>query len=297
MKTVRIPVCLFCYNRFDEFQKTVIALLRNYQSKNVMLFVFSDGPKSESDKRKIQKIRGYVKKIEGFKSVTLFESKVNKGLASSIIEGVSSILDKYESVIVLEDDLITSPNFLDFMQQALKFYRNKEQVFSISGYSLDLPSLHGIEHDIYFGYRASSWGWGIWKDRWEKIEWNLDDNFSKLLSAKRFSRFLRGGSDLPLMLWKQKKGIIDSWAVRWCYHQSLNDMVTVFPSKSKIENIGFSEGATHSTTNRRFTTKLDNSNKREFYFPDDVYVDHSLSKEFKNKFSFWNRLMDRFPNR
>ena len=287
------PICLFTYNRLDETKRTVEAIRKNYLAAQSELFIFSDGPKDEKGNDKIQKVREYLKTIQGFRRITIKESKENKGLADSIINGVTQIISEYGKVIVLEDDLITSPNFLDFMNQALKFYEHKN-IYSISGYSLDLPSLMFYQKDFYLGYRASSWGWGTWKHLWDSVDWEVKgyDRFSR--SPKQQKRFMRGGSDMPRMLKKQMKGQIDSWAIRWCHDQFQKDMLTVFPSISKVRSIGFGENATHTRSPKRFRTSLDNGLQRDFQFDSSVQTNEKLTKEFRQKFSVINRLKDRF---
>ncbi|MWW25906.1 glycosyltransferase family protein [Algibacter lectus] len=287
-----VPICLFTYNRLDETILTINALKSNYLAEASDLYIFSDGGKNESASKKIEIVRKYLKTITGFKSITIFESETNKGLANSIITGVTKILDKHEKIIVLEDDLITSPNFLDFMNQSLNFYKNDANIFSISGYTFDLKSLP-IDKDFYFGYRASSWGWAIWKNRWEIIDWQASDyhEFSTNKTLKK--RFNRGGSDMSGMLRNQMESKIDSWAIRFCYHQFNQDLKTVFPNKSKVQSIGFSKEATHTSGTKRFITELDEGYKTVFKFEIFDEMNNTLVKEFQNKFSIKTRLLDK----
>ncbi|WP_200980051.1 glycosyltransferase [Echinicola sp. 20G] len=286
------PICLFTYNRLEETQKTVEALRANYLAGDSELYIFSDGWKSESGKEKVLGVRSYLKSIEGFKKVIIFESPQNQGLAKSIIGGVTKVLESHKRVIVLEDDLVTAPNFLNFMNQGLEFYEDDENVISVSGYTLDLPSLPG-RGDYYFGLRASSWGWGTWRNRWEQIDWEVSDyeDFVKSTSLKK--RFNRGGSDMCKMLSAQMNGRIDSWAIRFCYHQFKNGMVTVFPSSSKLYSVGFSSNATHTVETKRFETNLDQSNKKSYLFEKYQGVDDMLVKEFRMKFSIKARVLDK----
>lgn len=288
------PICLFTYNRPIETKQTIEALKKNRLASESELFIFSDGAKNENSSVKIHEVREYLSSVEGFKSVETFFSATNKGLANSIIDGVSLIIKKYGKVIVLEDDLVTSSNFLDFMNQALDFYTDKKEIFSISGYSMDLPSLQVYNKDFYMGVRASSWGWGTWLNRWQDVDWQVKDyntfkwNFIKQL------KFAKGGSDMPYMLRKQMNGSIDSWAIRWCYHQFKCNQFTVFPSKSKIISIGFGENATHTKKTKRFTTNKDEELKYDFSFDNNIIIDPKLISEFRAKFSFLQRLKDKF---
>lgn len=288
------PICLFTYNRLEETKKTLAALQQNNLAKESELFVFSDGWKNKVGKGKVIAVRKLLKDIRGFKKVTVFESETNKGLANSIINGVTQIIEQYEKVIVLEDDLVTSSNFLDFMNQALNFYEDNDKIFSISGFSMDLKSLKNYDKDFYLGYRASSWGWATWKYRWDKIDWEVEDYNNFKNSYKQKQLFKRGGNDLPRMLNNQIKGRIDSWAIRWCYQQFKNKQFTVFPKKSKVKSIGFGTDATHTQKTKRFHTILDNSLQKKFSFEEEVYLIDKLVKEHKSKFSIIMRILDRF---
>ncbi len=292
MQNKNSPICLFTFNRLDETIKTVEALKNNFSAPKHHLKIFSDGPRSSEESMKVQNVRNYIHTITGFRTIEIFESKENKGLATSVINGVSRVLESNESVIVLEDDLITSPNFLDFMQQALNFYRDDENVISISGFTMNLPSLPGSK-DYYFGYRASSWGWGTWKRNWQSIDWKISDynNFIKNNVTKK--AFKRGGSDLVRMLQNQMKGKIDSWAIRFCYNQFQNDQKTVFPTVSKVASIGFGKNATHTAGSTRFHSTLDTEHKRKFEFEKFASMNKSLVREFANKFSFNQILLEK----
>ncbi len=289
------PICLFTYNRLNETQQTIEALKSNNLAKQSSLYIFSDGAKDSVESRvKVNIVRTYLATITGFRKVEIISSNENNGLANSVIQGVNKVFEKYDEIIVLEDDLVTSPNFLDFMNQSLVFYKNHKNIFSVSGYTMDLPSLSNLKNDVYFGCRASSWGWATWKNRWEPIDWEVKDyaEFSKNRSQR--NKFLRGGSDMNRMLKKQMLGEIDSWAIRWCYHQFKKELYTVYPKISKLISTGFNENATHTKKTKRFTTILDTSNTNQFSFQNKDFVDRTMIKEFKAKFSILNRLKDRF---
>lgn len=287
------PIVLFTYNRLEELKRTCNYLQKNNLASQSDLYIFSDGPKNDADIKKTQKIRKYLETIDGFKKITITKHIHNKGLANTIIDGVSEVIHHYGKVIVLEDDLITSPNFLDFMNQALSFYENESEILSVSGYTLNLPSLPG-DKDFYFGYRASSWGWGCWKDRWEKVDWEVSDFEDFIENRSLRKKFNRGGSDMSKMLQSQQEGRNDSWAIRFCYHQYKHDLKTVFPTTSKVQSIGFSKEATHTVGIKRFNTPLDNGNQREFNFEKFQNMNEQLVKEFQNKFSIKTRAFDRF---
>lgn len=287
------PICLFTYNRLIETKHTVEALKNNFLASQSELFIFSDGPKNEFAIDKVNAVREFIKSINGFKKITVFESKINKGLANSIIDGVSKIILEYGKVIVLEDDLVTSPNFLDFMNQALNFYCDDNSVFSISGYTMNFKSLKKYNEDFYFGHRASSWGWATWQKKWQSVDWEVK-RFKDVDDSKKMQKaFNQGGSDMTSMLKAQMNGKIDSWAIRFCFQQFLNKQACVFPKISKVQSIGFSKDATHTVGARKFITILDNSEQRDFIFKKFIKYENKLVNEFKSKFSIQQRIMDK----
>ena len=288
------PICLFTYNRPDFTRQTIEALQKNFLAAKSNLIIFSDGSKNEASVSKVKLVREYLDSVTGFKTISIIKSDKNKGLANSIISGVSQIIETYGKVIVLEDDLITSPNFLNFVNQALEFYNDHERIFSISGYTMDLPSLENKINDYYLGYRASCWGWGTWKNRWETIDWEVKGYNKFKINPFQQVKFMRGGSDMPGMLKNQMKGRIDSWAIRWGYNQFQNDMLTVFPTKSKLLYIGFGEDATHTKKEtKRTDTSLDIGEQEIFVFDQNPLTNKVLIKEFRKKFSIINRLKDK----
>jgi hypothetical protein len=243
-----VPIVLFTYRRVPK--STIESLLQNKLSVNSDIFIYSDGYKNEIDKVDVLEVRQYLKTIVGFRNIFIIESKKNKGLANSIIGGISEIINKYGKVIVLEDDLIVSANFLEYMNEALEFNKDDERIWSISGYGPKLPCLEDYEKDLYLSPRGSSWGWASWKDRWDSVDWDVKD-FENLKNDKHIRKqFELGGDDMYKMLELQMLGKIDSWAIRWCFSQFLQNKYTVYPVKSKIVNDGFSDAkGTHNSGN------------------------------------------------
>jgi len=288
------PICLFVYCRLKETIQTVETLKLNCLSTESELFIFSEGAKNEADRDKVNAVREYIHTINGFENVTIYESDVNKGLANSIILGVTQIVNKYNKVIVLEDDLLLSTNFLSFMNQALNFYEEKKNIFSISGYSFDLKYPENYKYDVAFSIRASSWGWAIWKDRWVEIDWKLKNYSSFRWNILDKFFFNSGGSDLTHMLHRQMKGKIDSWAIRFTYHQYKHNYLDVFPTKSKVLNNGFNLESTHTKfKSHRFDTHLDFSEQCTFYFLENISIDKSIQKQFYKHYSYTGRLKDK----
>jgi hypothetical protein len=285
------PICLFTYNRLVETRLTIESLKCNYLAMDSELTIFSDGPKNIDSIKAVQDVRNYLKTITGFKKVSIIESLNNKGLARSVIDGVTVLLDNYSSVIVIEDDLLTSPNFLTYMNKGLDFYESNAEVWSVSGFSFPMDYPQGYEFDAAFGVRASSWGWATWADRWGKVDWDVSDYEVFIKDRKKQKEFNLGGSDLCKMLNDQMTGKINSWAIRFCYSQFKNKTFDVFPMISKVKNIGFSGEATHTTgMGGRFDTMLDETGGVDFEFPERVVVEPRVLSQFQKPFSIQTRI-------
>lgn len=241
------PIVLFAYKRFWHLKQTVDALSKNYQANESEIFIFSDGAKDVSDREKVEEVRKYLAEINGFGKIHLIFRPVHLGLANSIISGVSEIFKRYTKLIVVEDDLISSPNFLTFMNKTLEIYESDKRIFSVTGFTY--PNITGQTYGkpVYLGYRASSWGWGTWRDRWNKADWQVKDFEQFSNDYIEQEKFARGGEDLYGMLEYQMKGYIDSWAIRWCYAHYKNDAYCLYPTISKVKNIGLDRSGTHKT--------------------------------------------------
>ena len=291
------PILLFTYKKVAPVKKVVAALQKNFLAKHSELIIFSDGPRREADSEQVNEVRKFLETVKGFKSIKIHEAPNNMGLAKSIITGVTKVFEEKDRVIVLEDDLVTSHNFLNFMNQALNEYEFNLDVHSISGYTMPITTPKNYEYDSYCTMRASSWGWATWKDRWEAVDWEVKDypNFKKDSDQRR--KFNAMGSDLSSMLAQQMEGKISSWAIRWCYDQFKKKQLTVFPTISKVSNIGFGDGATHTKYNDdRFSTYLDKSEQLEFNFQEDVQLDDYFIKQFRSKYSLRTRAFYKLKN-
>ena len=280
------PVILFTYNRPEHTAKVLDALSENYLASISNLYVFCDGPKNDKVIEKNKRVRQIINAEKGkgrFKTVTIIESETNKGLAKSIIYGVTEVIRQYGRCIVLEDDLITSRYFLTFMNDALEFYKSNKAIWSITGFSFNLKSLAHYDHDVYLSYRANSHSWGTWIDRWNDVDWEVKDFEHLSHSPIEIYHFNKGGNDLYRMLRHQMHGERDSWAIRFCYSQSKHGMFAVYPKYSLVKNIGFDGTGTHCQKN----DSIDYSNFTqdiESIKLENVDLDKRLVREFKKMF-------------
>lgn len=242
------PVVLFAYNRPDHLARTLAALRANTLAPGTLLYVYSDGPKSPADASGVAQVRDLARSLDGFASVRLIEREANMGLARSVIAGVSEVLGEHGRAVVLEDDLVTSPRFLEYMNTALVHYRDDPKVMSVTGYTFPERGLRippDYAFDAYSHYRCSSWSWGTWADRWSLVDWDMTW-YDALMDDERLqAAFLRGGPDMLATVAQLRAGKIDAWAIRFCYAHAQNDMRCIYPVKSLVNNIGLDGSGRH----------------------------------------------------
>ncbi len=273
------PICLFVYNRVEATVRLLDSLAANKEAKDSLLYVFSDGAKEEKSRYDVDAVRKIIDQESRFGKVIKYYSDRNNGLAKSIIDGVSEVLKKHEKVIVLEDDLIFSFDFLRFMNQALDLYQNRSDIWSISGYTPNLNIPIQYPHSVFLVPRAQSWGWATWKDRWDKVDWNVRQ-FSLLKDRKQRIAFNRGGNDLYRTLDMQQHGRIESWAIRFVYAGFLNNAFTLNPIHSKVCTQGVESTSQHGGWNdNRHTVSL--SSELTILEP-DIQLDDTLIMAFKH---------------
>lgn len=278
------PIVVFAYNRLDKIKNCIEALEKCDLAEKSDLHVFADGYKSEKDRPFVDSVhewlRNYKKENEAkdsaFKTVTLHIREKNVGLANSIISGVSEVISDSGRVIVVEDDLIVSKGFLRYMNSGLDFYKNNADIWAMASYGYDLEALKHYEHDVYLGYRASSWGWATWEDRWATVDWEVT-SYGELEKSKDMQKkFCRGGGDLYPMLQRQMRGESDSWAIRWNYAASMQDKLTVYPKYGLVSNKGFDGSGTHTKGH----APNDVLNHGTAVLFEDIQLDHKIAKEF-----------------
>lgn len=257
------PIALFVYNRPEHTLKTLEALRLNKGSANSELYIFCDGPKTKDSKyvESVNRVRELVRNFEGFKAINIFEHKRNYGLSKSIIWGINKVFEKNNSIIVVEDDIETSPYFLNYMNDALELYANEPLVGCIHGWNFPLE-LDENTPDTFFLPGADCWGWATWRRAWELFEPDANKLHDQIIAKDLVFQFDRRNlENLFKILVDNINGLNDSWAIRW--HASLisNGMFCLHPKLSFVNNIGFDGSGTNCTENYISQTVIRTYNK------------------------------------
>lgn len=238
---VYAPIALFTYSRANHTRLAVESLLRNKEAADSDLYIFSDGPKNVSNELAVKENRKYIHSITGFKSIHIVEKEKNWGLANSLIAGITDVINKYGRVIVVEDDLILSPCFLQFMNEALEKYKDDDRVGTISAF---VPPVKDKLPETFFLMYFQCWGWATWKRAWDLLETNP----KPLLRGLRFKKRkfdVGGGAGNYGNLYCQKVGLVDSWYIRFYASLFLKGKLSLYPGHSLAANNGLDGSGTH----------------------------------------------------
>jgi hypothetical protein len=238
------PILLLVYNRPETTENLVNCLLADANIGQFEIYVFSDGPKCESDITKIFKVRQIVERLTICKKLNKHYAEKNLGLADSVIGGINTVFETNNKVIVLEDDLEISPFFFKYMNFYLSYYESQETVGTIQGFQF--PIAVNWQEPVFFDRLVNCWGWGTWKNRWQHFEPQGDKLLSEIIE-RNLSFDFNGSNSYPFttLLEEQIKGKVNSWAVRWYASLFLKGFIHLYPNQSLVINNGLNGSGTH----------------------------------------------------
>jgi hypothetical protein len=274
------PIILFVFNRPEHTKKTLESLKKNLLSSSSDLFIFSDGPRNEFDIPNVLMVRNVISNLDGFRSVSIRESKINCGLANSVISGVSEIIRKFDKAIIIEDDLIFSPFFLKYTNEALSRYENDKRIFSIGGFSPPIEMPNALYGDSYLSYRCCTWGWATWRNRWDKVDWAVSDYEDFIANGEAINRFNRGGDDMSQILRLQMNGEISSWGIRWDYAHFKNNGYCFRPAYSIVKSTGNDGSGIHCGITNKFDVLINMQSTFNFPESSDLILDEFVNRRF-----------------
>lgn len=284
------PVVVFAYNRPVYLEQTLRALKNNPESAESILYIFCDGAKptaTQDDLNSIAEVRVLARKEKWCGEVVVIVSEKNNGLSESIINGVTTVIEKHGRVIVLEDDLVTSTCYLKFMNEALNKYESLDKVISVVGYNYPIKYDEDFP-ETFFLKSADCLGWGTWKRGWDLFERDANSLINKIESGNLISEF-NFDNQYPYMklLKNVAKGTANSWAIRWYASALVNQKLTLFPHKSMVRHIGNIGTNVKADNSDIFGWEI--SNKPVTYFEPEL----AEKKENRNKLAMHFRKYNR----
>ncbi|WP_320664923.1 methyltransferase, TIGR04325 family [Prochlorococcus sp. MIT 1223] len=283
-------IICFAYNRPYHLKLCLNSLLENEESKDLPFILYLDGVRNASDKEYSESIVGLINKLSGFKSIKLIRRERNYGLYKSLTLGITEAFKEYNSLIILEDDIVVCKNFLRYMIQGLSIYEKKKEVASIHGY---LPPIKDELPSSFFLRGADCWGWATWKDRWNSFRSDSNELFNEIKSKNLTKEFnLNNSYNYMRMLKDKSKGRNNSWAICWHASCFLNNQLTLYPGKSLVKNIGLDNSGENCGKSTMMVTELSDDcieiHKIETCVDKDIYKIYC--NYFKKKQSFLFRL-------
>ena len=251
---VLAPIVVFTYNRPEHTQRTLDALLQNPLANESDIIIYSDSARTANHNKAVDEVRSYLSELTGFRSIKVIHRDKNFGLAESIIQGVTEVLQQSEKVIVLEDDMVVSPYFLEYMNEALEKFFDDDRVISVHGYvypvKIELP-------EAFFLTGADCWGWATWQRCWALFNSDGQYLLDELVRRHLIQEFdYNGAYPFLSMLKDQIKGANDSWAIRWHASAFLAGKLTLYPGRSLVHNIGTDSSGTHCGYSDNMDAKL-----------------------------------------
>ena len=295
------PIVLFVYNRPWHTEETLKALMLNELADESVLYIYCDGPKknaSPEDISKIEEVRAVIRKKKWCKEVIIIENNKNLGLANSIIKGVTEVVEKYGKIIVLEDDIVTSISFLNYINDALNEYEKVEKVMHISGY---FPETEVKLPDFFFYNQTSCWGWATWKNSWLNYNENIVGLHKKLINSNRILEFNMNNS-YPFLshLEANLTGDIKTWAIKWHASVFLKKGLCLHPAKSYVNNIGFDNTGVHCEVSNKYN--IENLSQLKFKKVKKL-IENKNARKSVEKFhrneetkSFYSRIMNKIKS-
>ncbi len=298
MSWIPAPVVLFVYARPIHTQRTLEALSKNQLARETCLYIYSDAPRGEDDVASVDEVRKIIRADYGFREVKIIERGFNFGLAKNIIEGVTEIFSSVDYAIVLEDDIVTSPYFLSFMNEALRRYQKNKSVWHVSAWNCPIDRTDIAE--IFFNPIVDCWGWATWSDRWSHFEKRPEGMVNSWNKEKIWRFNFNGNADLWSQVVANYHGKISTWAVFWYSTIFEKDGFCISPTHSYSSNIGMDGTGENCAKYDIFKSDLNLSMPDKW--PDDIVLDQKvmakLSEYYRKNISdkFYRRIIRRIKH-
>lgn len=272
------PICVVTYTRIDHLRKTIQALKSNTLAEDSVLYICSDAPK-QGDEAKVGIVRDYCHMIDGFKSVNVIERTTNGRVANSR-GGIEQLLNLYGKVIFLEDDVVTAPGFLAFMNSALDFYKDNEAVGSISGYCPPMKMPRGYKQDFFTLTRFNPWGAALWK-RYFKLNTPIDEKTFHAIFYNDESRnklAFSVGEEALIPIQMDFDGRLDAGDMKAIFWQYCDKKVTIYPRKSMVYSIGQDGSGYHMGRTSKWHVRDMWGKTDDFVFSDGIAIDKRIQE-------------------
>lgn len=249
-----IAVVMVGYSRPDKLSMSLGRLAQCEGVAECECYLFLDYPFRDGDSGLCEQMYTVAKTMRDtlLPNLVVVRRERNYGVPGNLISAITETFKIHDAVIFFEDDVLVSRTFISYMINALKMYEHDKRIFCINGYQmpmLHVPKYYKRTHDIYLSPRNSAWGFGIWKSRWENVDFSMSDWASFRRSNENMNRLQVAGCDVESMIDAQLAGRIHTWDVQCTYHMAKNNMFAIEPCFSMTKNIGFGKDGFHCSQN------------------------------------------------
>ena len=288
----KTPIAVFTYNRPEHTQKVLESLSRCRRLDECAIFIFCDGPKSPKQTESVIASREIVRSFADKNPADVIIRENNWGLARSIVSGVTELCQRHGRVIVIEDDFVLSPSFIDYMLQSLDRYEDNERIYQVSGFMF--PVENPEKPDVFFLSLTTSWGWATWNRAWTIFDWNAP-GYQDLLSDKKVREQFDLDNSYPYyeMLKQRFSGKNDSWAILWWYAVFKAGGLVLHPKRSLVWVGGFDGSGTHCGKSEIKLREVNNlwqfPSNQKLNFPDSLKSDEGVFTRIKDFLRLQNK--------
>jgi hypothetical protein len=275
------PIGISTYSRFNHLRQTIEALQNNTLAKESELYVFSDAPQV-GDEEKVQIVRDFLKTVSGFKRLEIIERETNSRTHNNR-QGMRMLLENYGKMIFMEEDIVTAPSFLEYMNFALDAYENNPWIFSIAGYCPPIQIPEDYPYDVFLHPRFNAWGLGMWKDRFDKLEMTIPSFVMKkifLNPVNLYKYSLAGGARVVPLTLNNYLGYSDGLDIRAFSQQFVMNALTVYPTRSLVDNIGVDGSGVHGKKKREYRVSLPQEPFKECSLPVSLVPNREIVKKY-----------------
>lgn len=288
------PIGIVTYSRIDHLTKTVDSLKKNNLASESELYIFLDAPRV-GDEKKVKIVRDYIYTIDGFKKINIIKRESNDLYANYKL-GMKQMLDEHGKCIFLEDDNVVATNFLKYMNDGLDFYEDDKRIMAISGYNVPTTFPNSYKHDYYLSTYFNAWGFATWRDRGLLDIVNYNDQYNEMIADKElFKKIKKIHPKLinGLKLIQERK--LDAGDYKIVFHLIKNDLWTIKPIKSLVNNIGHDGSGVHCGVDSKFQN-IDLNNKMINFIDNIEYnknIDMVYYEHIHPKINIFNKIKNK----
>lgn len=292
------PVFITTLCRHEHFKRCIESLSACTHADKTDLYIAFDFPLKDWHWDGYKKNEQYITKIQGFRTINIIKRTTNYGAIKNYFDALAEIFEKYDRIIVSEDDNYFAPSFLAYVNRGLDVYENRADIFSINGYNNPSQTPSWYKHDVFMIRAWNSWGVGIWKEKWNKINWSMDV-YNSMLSKKDNFKELKKNYEigLPQLIKMRDTGIItgDGYIVLFLIE---NNMYSVWPVKSRVRNTGHDGTGENCGLSEVYLNQEIYMEEKGGIFPLDLLPDNKLSTIFLKQYqlSFTQKLKNKIPS-